>query len=37
MRKLFISLALVLFVAQVNAQTKAAADAMKVLEKAKAE
>lgn len=37
MKKLLISLAMLLFVAQVGAQTKAAADALKNLEKAKAE
>lgn len=37
MKKVFISLVLLLFVAQINAQTKATADALKLLSKAKAE
>ena len=37
MRKVLISLLLLLFVAQVNAQVKATADAVKALEKAKLE
>lgn len=37
MKKLFISLALLLCIAQAGAQTKSAADALKVLEKAKAD
>ncbi len=37
MRKVFISLVLLMFVAQINAQTKASVDAAKVLDKAKLE
>lgn len=37
MKKLFISAVLLLFAAQINAQSKAAADALKVLDKAKLE